>query len=261
MADVSVVFEDVDSWPASMDWKTTDDRLTKVSSDLQAAIVSQQHRIEALENEKKSETDNYRGFFGHIRKLVRSPVAQSMAGALFGFVTAWFGTRELEVRKPELSQLTAMHDLRVTLASPTTSLPEAEASAVQMAAFGQPAIVPLINELQAEGQNRPLAALAGLRAMAIKERDATCKYLLRALRSEFGLLEWRTQKSIIRLLGDLGYVDAQDDLLKYRSLLQNRKILFSSPEPDFEAISSIEESLSNAMAEISKFSEAQAGWR
>ena len=148
-------------------------------------------------------------------------------------------TGAIEKKRLELSQLTAIRELMVKLATPGAEPADAAATAMSLAAFGPPTIVPLIHELQAEGQTRPGAAEHGLRTLAFQYTVEVCGTLSQVLEDRSRLFTWKTHRRVIILLGDIGCADAVPVLKRYQATLeasdglsQYKKIVSEISEPD-----------------------------
>ena len=138
-----------------------------------------------------------------------------------GFYATYSIKGALEREQLQLSHLKEMRELMVKLSSPNTELSEAEATAVLLAAFGPPAIVPLIHELQADGLNRPLAAQEGLKALAFSNQKMTCEKLSQVLKSRTRLFKWETHKHVIELLSDMDCSDGLTVLKEFKTILES----------------------------------------
>lgn len=166
-------------------------------------------------------------------------------------------TGALQREKLDLDHLSAMKELMTELASPDIERAKAEAVAVSLAAFGTAAVVPLIHELQVGGDIRPMAAEEGLRAVAFRNPEKTCSLLGDVLQNRSGLFSWQTQKSAIRLLGDIGCDSALGGLLAFQTrlklsdALENfRKSVREVPQPTEKNLESIKSEVERAIAKI-----------
>jgi len=126
------------------------------------------------------------------------------------------------LQKPqlELSNAKEIQVLVAKLDAPDVTKDDANSAAVTMATFGSYAIGPLISVLQTGGDVRIPAAEKGLRLIGIVNPGPVCGRLADVLKNRTQLFTWVTQKSAIRLLGDLNCQDARTTLSDYLGLVE-----------------------------------------
>ncbi len=217
-------------------------------------LDSLKRRVDGLD-ERVGALQPKRGLLAGLKEF--APFLTPVAVALIGVYATVVIKGAIEEQRLELSQLTAIRELMVDLAAPGTDLAAAEATAVTLSAFGPPAIVPLIHELQADGQTRPLAAEEGLRTLAFQHADRVCATLVQVLEDRSRLFAWKTHRRVIELLGQIGCADAAPVLRRYRTMFEAddavevyRKRVNEVPEPDMRAIGKLKESVKAALERL-----------
>jgi hypothetical protein len=128
----------------------------------------------------------------------------------------------------QLSYLAQMKAELVEMAKDEAPQQAVERSAMLVAAFGKPAVMPLINELRHSG-NRAVAGEAGLRALAFTDAESVCDILQRALQSPAPLFTAEGLMSAVRTLGAAGCRSA---LPTMRSSLQTARAARKGSEVD-----------------------------
>jgi hypothetical protein len=131
------------------------------------------------------------------------PALTPMVLLLFGFLLKDSYERAMNERELELSQASEMRELLLTLEREDVKQTEANAAAMTLAAFGRPALQPLIQILDHDGTVRPLAALRAIRAVGMAHHDATCLQLDKTLGTSHRVYSWQTHKKVIQLVGEL----------------------------------------------------------
>lgn len=111
----------------------------------------------------------------------------------------------------QLSYIEKMQTELVEMAKEGAPIGMVERSALMVAAFGKPAIMPLVNELRAGG-NRAIGAEAGLRSLAFTDADPLCDIMLRALEAPTRLFAAEGLMAAVRTLGAAGCASAQPTL-------------------------------------------------
>ena len=126
-------------------------------------------------------------------------------------------------RQLEVTSVTEMREILIKLRSGEVEKPEAEATALALAAFGRYAVVPLISVLQEGESVSVVAAGKALQLMALTDnQEYACSVLGRALDNQTKLFTWVTHIEIVRLLGmmDCG-LQGEKILQGYRTALAN----------------------------------------
>lgn len=116
---------------------------------------------------------------------------------------------DLAIRQQQLqlSYIEKMKTELVEMAREGAPIGTVERSAMMVAAFGKPAIMPLVNELRAGG-NRAIGAEAGLRSLAFTDAEPLCDILLRALQAPTRLFAAEGLMAAVRTLGAAGCASA-----------------------------------------------------
>ena len=186
-----------------------------------------------------------------------APLITPIIVALFTLYATRNITAAIERQKLQLSHVSAMKDLMVKLATPGIERGEAEATAVSLAAFGTAALPPLLYELEASGEVRPLAAAAGIRAVALEHGEDTCAFLTRILENRSGLFSWRAHRRVIDLLGRIGCSSSVPALESLRATLaasegldQYRRMVSEDDPPSQRHLKTIVEALDDALERI-----------
>jgi hypothetical protein len=149
-------------------------------------------------------------------------VVQILSGWLTPLTLALVGfyiNSTLQKPQLELSNAKEIQGLLAKLDAPDVTKDDADAAAVTMATFGSYAIGPLISVLQTGGDVRIPAAEKGLRIIGIANPEPVCDRLVAVLKNRTQLFSWVTQKSAIRLLGDLNCQMARPTLRNYQALV------------------------------------------
>ena len=211
-------------------------------------------RVKALE-EQVAKLKPASGWITRLKDF--APILTPIVVALIGIYATTAIKGAIDRKQLELSQLTAIRELMVKLAAPDADLPTAEATAVALSAFGPPAIVPLIHELQSEGQTRSLAAERGLRTMAFQYPDQVCQALTQVLEDRSRLFAWSTHRHAIELLGQVGCTEAVPVLQGYRTMFESdhavdlyKQRVSDDPEPNERAVAKLKDSVASALKQL-----------
>lgn len=124
--------------------------------------------------------------------------------AAFGVWATLNITSSIDQRRLELAELDAISEFMVEMRSTDVTKNRARAAAISLAAYGEIALDPLLQELNAEGQVRPLAAMEGMRALALNHPDLVCDQLESVLAGGNRLFTWQMHRLVIELLGGIG---------------------------------------------------------
>ena len=89
----------------------------------------------------------------------------------------------------QLSYVKEMEVHLIAMAKADAGQEDVERAGVLVSVFGQPAVMPLMNELRYKG-NRNLGAQAGLRSLAFMNCDAICNIVPRVVSSPARTLDW-----------------------------------------------------------------------
>jgi len=125
-----------------------------------------------------------------------------LAAAVLLLVAYWVkDSVDLAVKQQQL-QLSYAKEMKGELeamAKAKADVTDVERAAVLVSAFGQPAVLPLLNELR-YGGNRALGAEAGLRSLAFMHPGAVCDAVERAMSSPARVLAWEAQMISARVV-------------------------------------------------------------
>jgi hypothetical protein len=177
---------------------TLEEQLEEVRStleDLRARLKALEQKSSAPRPEKvKDKWDKLGVFSPLVTGIVLAVVAYFLTGSI---------NLALQKQQLELSGARETRELVSSLSSRDTSREEAEATAITLAAFGRPAILPLVNTLESGGEVRRPAAERALQLLGLTHQDETCAALQRVLENRAGVYSWETHAATIRLLGQL----------------------------------------------------------
>lgn len=195
-----------------------------------------------------------RGFLAVVKAL--TPLIMPIVVAGIGWYATKSITGAIEREKLELSQVTAIQEMLVALSKPGIEPGEATATAVTLAAFGPPAIPPLIHVLGASGHVGQDAAGEGLRTLAFQHSSAVCDALTDVLDQRPRLFTWETHLLVVELLGEIGCVDALPVLQRYQDMLGAPNALsrytsmVSEPAPERKDIEDVQDKLGKAIERL-----------
>jgi hypothetical protein len=118
---------------------------------------------------------------------------------------------DLAIRQQQLqlSFVTAMKAGLEEMARKDAPLFAVEQAATVLAAFGRPAILPLVNELRSGG-NRTVGAEAGLAALALTEPTEVCRLVQLSLMRSSTLFNNQSYGAAVRCLGASGCTSARN---------------------------------------------------
>jgi hypothetical protein len=132
------------------------------------------------------------------------PLMNGVAIALVGW---WLtGAVELALKRDtlQLAQVKEMQALITGLTSDKLDAETALPTALTLAAFGKPAVPPLLALLTERfDEVRGPAAESALRAIGMANREALCEPLVVLGRARAGRLSWPVHATVIRLIGDV----------------------------------------------------------
>lgn len=131
------------------------------------------------------------------------PLMNGVAIALVGW---WLtGAVELALKRDtlQLAQVKEMQALITGLTSDKLDVETALPTALTLAAYGKPAVAPLLALLTERfDEVRGPAAESALRAIGMANREALCEPLVILARARAGRLSWPVHATVIRLIGD-----------------------------------------------------------
>ena len=124
-----------------------------------------------------------------------------------------------ERQQLQLANASGMQGLLVQMLGDKVSQTEAKAAASTLAAFGPPAVAPLVTALADADDVRTPAIEGALRAIGLNDAAAVCGPLLSMLEHQSGRYSWLMQRSAIRVIADVHCPEARTLLQTYRQAL------------------------------------------
>ncbi len=142
-----------------------------------------------------------------VATLVMPLVSSLVSGIALALVAYWLtGNIELALKRDtlQLAQVKEMQALIATLSSDKLDAESALPAALTLAAFGKPAVPPLLALMTERfDEVRGPAAESALRAIGLANRDAVCEPMVTLVRARAGRLAWPVQATVIRVVGDV----------------------------------------------------------
>ena len=136
--------------------------------------------------------------------------------AAFGFFLT--GRLEQSAKERELSTRNATDMQAPLLKLRTGNRQEAQAAAMSLTTYGQYAIPPLVESLQASPESA-IAAESGLKALALTDADRVCGTLARVLANRTQRYDAQTHSAVIRVLGEADCQSSVPVLKDYATLV------------------------------------------
>lgn len=144
-----------------------------------------------------------------------SPILLALVGLYFtDTVRVGFERQQLQ-----LANASGMQGLLVQLLGEKVSQTEARAAASTLAAFGSPAVAPLVTALADADDVRTPAIEGALRAIGLNDPDAVCAPLAGILEHQTGRYSWLMHRSAIRVMADVHCPEARTLLVAYQQSL------------------------------------------
>ena len=139
--------------------------------------------------------------------LVMPLVSSLISGGALALVAYWLtGNIELALKRDTL-QLTQVKEMQALISALTSDKLDTESAlptALTLAAYGKPAVPPLLTLLTERfDEVRGPAAESALRAIGLANRDAVCEPMVTLARARAGRLAWPVHATVIRLIGDV----------------------------------------------------------
>jgi len=188
------------------------------SADLAAALEQRIARLEAKEGAPPRPPDPKRRDKWDILQLLIPLVTPVVVGVVgFGLKDSF--DRSLRREELQLSNVREMRQLLVDIQAEAVTPESAQATALTIAAFGRPAIGPLVTVLATGDEIRRPAAERALRALGLTDAEAVCRPLVGIVDNRNGRYTWLTHLSAWRLAGDLECGGARAALGRYQALL------------------------------------------
>lgn len=199
-----------------------EERLARLEAEYESLKPSLHQRLERLE--KVFEKPPRKGFARLIAWM--GPALPQLIGSAVILVLAFWvkDSVDLAIKQQQLhlSFVAEMKEQLEAMAKEDATLAEIERAAVLVAVFGQPAIMPLMNELR-YGGNRAIGAETGLRSLAFMNQDAVCELIPRVIESPTRLLNWEGQMVSARIV-------AAGNCTKALATLQDQQRLLTEAE-------------------------------
>jgi len=199
-----------------------EERLARIELDLEQLRPSLHDRLEKLE--KAAERPAKKGLRG-VLAWMGPALPQLITSLVILFVG--LGVKDsvdlaVKQQQLQLSYVKEMKEQLEAMAMTEAGLDAVERAAVLVAAFGEPAVMPLMNELR-YGGNRTLGAEAGLRSLAFMNPDAVCKIVPRVIANPVHTLGWEGQMVSARILAAGGCKKALPILREQERLLMEAR--------------------------------------
>jgi hypothetical protein len=170
-------------------------------------------RVNATVELKQAETEKGIDWPAWIQAF--SPILLALVGLYFtDTVRMGFERQQLQ-----LANASGMQGLLVQLLGDKVSQTEARAAASTLAAFGPPAVAPLITALTDADDVLTPAIEGALRAIGLNEPAAVCGPLMSILEHQTGRYSWLMHRSAIRVIGDVRCPAARTLLQTYKQAL------------------------------------------
>ena len=171
------------------------------------------HRVNATVELKQAEPEKGIDWPAWIGAF--SPILLAIVGLYFtDTVRVGFERQQLQ-----LANASGMQGLLVQLLGDKVSQTEARAAASTLAAFGPPAVAPLVTALADADDVRTPAIEGALRAIGLSEPAAVCGPLMSILEHHTGRYSWLMHRSAIRVIADVRCPEARTLIQTYRQAL------------------------------------------
>jgi hypothetical protein len=145
---------------------------------------------------------------GVLMPIINAVVLAAVGWWLTGAVEAGFKREQLQ-----LAQVKEMQELISRMTAEKIDSAAALPTALTLAAYGKPAVAPLLAVLtERYDEIRGPAAEAALRAVGLAHREDVCTPVLVVMGSRAGRFGWPVHATAIRLLGDMRCVEAVREL-------------------------------------------------
>lgn len=176
----------------------TEDRLARIEAELEKLKPSLSDRLEKLE---KAAQEKPAGWLRRFSKFMGPALPTFITGVVILVLGYWIKDSVDIAIKQQTLQLSYVREMKEQLlAMATESDPAAvKRAAVVIAAFGEPALLPLMHELRFGG-NRADGAVLGLSALAFMHPEAVCKGVMRVLESPTQPLSWEGHVAVAQAL-------------------------------------------------------------
>jgi hypothetical protein len=197
-----------------------EERLARLEAEYETLKPSLSQRLERLESVIEKPP---RKWFARLIAWLGPALPQLIGSAVLLILAFWVkDSVDLAIKQQQL-QLSYVGEMKAqleTMAKEDATVAQIERAAVLIAAFGQPAIMPLMNELR-YGGNRAIGAETGLRSLAFMNRDAVCELIPRIIKSPTRLLNWEGQMVSARIVAAGNCTSALASLQEQQILLKD----------------------------------------
>lgn len=169
-----------------------EDRIARLEAEVERLRPSLHERLERLE--KAAGKPPARGV-ARLFAWMGPELPKFLGAAVLLLIVYWVkDSVDLAVKQQQL-QLSYVKEMKAELeamAKEKAGAADIERAAILVSAFGQPAVLPLLNELRFGG-NRALGAQAGLRWLAFMHPGTVCETVERAMSSPAKVFAWEAQ--------------------------------------------------------------------
>jgi hypothetical protein len=189
-----------------------------------ASMDQEPYRVDAkIELTKAPEPDGGIDWPAWIQAI--SPILLALVGLYFtDTVREGFERQQLQ-----LANASGMQGLLVQLLGEKVTQTDARAAASTLAAFGPPAVAPLITALADADDVRTPAIEGALRAIGLSSAEAVCGPLMSILEHQTGRYSWLMHRSAIRVIGDVRCESARTLLETYKKAVTDRTLTAFDP--------------------------------
>jgi hypothetical protein len=195
-----------------------EDRLARIEAEQAQLTPSLRARLEKLE--KTAEEKPGSGYMRFVKWMGQALPSLIGSLVLLGVGYMLKDSLDLAIKQQtlQLSYVKEMKEQLLAMAKEGAKPEDIERAAVLVAGFGQPAVLPLMNELR-YGGNRALGAESGLRSLAFMQPESVCAVVLRVLESPAQLLGWEGHAAAARTLAGANCSAALPVLQKHAAML------------------------------------------
>jgi len=199
---------------------TQDERLARLETELDTLRPSIYERLNKLEEAVEEKPRNW------LLKFVdwMGPALPQLITGIIILGIAYLAKDSFDLaikqQQIQLSYARELNEQLEAMAGPNAVLEDVKRAAILAATFGQPSLMPLLNELR-HGGNRSLGAEAGLRSLAFMNSEAVCDTVPKVIRNPARMLSWEGHMISVRILAVAGCDDSLELLLKHKGVIQD----------------------------------------
>lgn len=245
--------------------RSSNDSCWRARIELERVRTDLARRLDALESAAKAPpaplapTSRLRALGTGFVKWMGGALPQLLTGLVTLVIAFWIkDSVDIAIKQQQL-QLSYVEKMKSEMSemANAASPQAAERSAMLIATFGRPAIMPLVNELQ-YGGNRLLGAEVGLRSLAFTDTDAVCDVVRRALESPARLFGIEGYMAAARTLAAAGCAPALPSLRRHLALVQEalddrnpaKARAFVRETPEVTHLKEMKKAIENAISDI-----------